>query len=241
MGVFQLPRFYSLHRFYHFASSTLTPMHTTSWSQGSEHRLMNDYYCHGIMIQPHFNWTRAKECTVDRDGPGQGLSDSDGLSLKASSVFSRASSNDDDSSLGMAVSDNEDSANIGRIAFHVTVDTQVFEPDEAIPTGEAPFSEGHSWPPSPMFQYAHSSSEGYRLTDAGERLRSSLTLHTPLYDSPLIRWTLMWWVRSLRWSASHPSTMGHEKSLSGTPTSLLYGVGSIGCAFALLWIRNMTH
>lgn len=144
-----------------------------------------DYFA-GIAIQPISNWKRGKECTVDPLGQEvEEMSDSDGSSVGASSIFSDLSSNDDNCSIGTVVSEDEDSAEIERITFHVKVETQVFEWSGVIPGGEVPFPDEHSWPPPPIFQYAHSSTLGYRLTDAGERLGRLLTLHTPLYDSQL--------------------------------------------------------
>ncbi|KAK5289772.1 hypothetical protein LTR99_011217 [Exophiala xenobiotica] len=114
-------------------------------------------YLAGIGIQPISNWKRPRECTVDRPGPSQEdqeLSDSDVSSFKASSIFSDLSSNDDDSSIDPVASEDEISTANGRIAFHVNIETQVFEPDRRIPRDEVPSSDEHSWPPPTMFQRA---------------------------------------------------------------------------------------
>ena len=119
-------------------------------------------YLAGIGIQPISNRKRPRECTVDRPGPSQEdqeLSDSDVSSFKASSIFSDLSSNDDESSIGTVVSEDEISTEIGRIAVHVNIETQVFERDGEIPGGEAASSKEPSWPPPTMFQYAHYSTQ----------------------------------------------------------------------------------
>ncbi|RVX70289.1 hypothetical protein B0A52_05622 [Exophiala mesophila] len=132
----------------------------------------NDYFA-GIAIQLVFNGKRAKKFTVDPPEGGQELSDSDGSSIGASSIFSDHSSNDDNSSIGTEAC-KEDSADIKRINFR-----------GVIPGGEVPSGDEHSWQPPPMIQYAYSSTLEYHLNDAGEWLRSLLTLHTSLYDSQL--------------------------------------------------------
>ena len=155
---------------------SMAPMHGTPLSQDDVtppvpppspchesfgHQPRNDYLA-GIGMRGISNWKRPRECTVDRPGPSQEdkeLSDSDGSSFKASSIFSDLSSNDDESSIGTVVSEDEISTEIGRIAVHVNIETQVFERDGEIPGGEAASSKEPSWPPPTMFQYAHYSTQ----------------------------------------------------------------------------------
>ncbi|KIV92564.1 hypothetical protein PV10_03850 [Exophiala mesophila] len=99
----------------------------------------NDYFA-GIAIQLVFNGKRAKKFTVDPPEGGQELSDSDGSSIGASSIFSDHSSNDDNSSIGTEAC-KEDSADIKRINFR-----------GVIPGGEVPSGDEHSWQPPPMIQ-----------------------------------------------------------------------------------------
>ncbi|KAK5290553.1 hypothetical protein LTR99_011074 [Exophiala xenobiotica] len=111
----------------------------------------------GIGIRPISNSKRPTECTVDWPGPGQEdqeLSDSDVSSFKAHSIFSDLSSNVDESFIGTAASEDEISTAIGRIAFHVNIEIQVFERDIRIPSREVPSSDEHSWPSPTMFQRA---------------------------------------------------------------------------------------
>ncbi|OAP53705.1 hypothetical protein AYL99_12118 [Fonsecaea erecta] len=109
-------------------------------------QLRNDYII-GIGIQPMSDWNREGGCIADPSGPGQEdeeLSDSDRSSFEGSSVFSDLSSNVDGRSIYTVFSEDEDYAEIERIAFHVQVETQVFERDGVIPGSEVPSSDKHS-------------------------------------------------------------------------------------------------
>ncbi|KAK5203017.1 hypothetical protein LTR41_011241 [Exophiala xenobiotica] len=104
----------------------------------------NDYF--GNII-PNSYWTRANKYTVDQSGPSnedEELCDSDGSSVEAPSF-------DDDNSVGTVIPEDEDYAVI-RVAVHVEVVTRVFERHGVIPGSETPSSDGHLWPPPPIFQ-----------------------------------------------------------------------------------------